>query len=285
MRISLKRLYTWDKEVKWIIAISLGFLLCLWLGRFWGWLLEDQIPRENQLKLTSGILTRLPMLAIALYLLRKLDFQRFAGIGYWRDIRQVQAALIPLVIILMGFFSSLQVYANASTWLLSLFIVNTLLVACIEELTFRGLILPLIIKRRQHKKSLVFVSVLIASGIFGIMHYVNLFREPDNFWGITSQVIFAVSIGVFLGGLMLRTRHILFSIIIHFSVNFSFGNGELKEQMEEVVATESAGNAFDLGTVITLLFLGFMIAGGWYMIRQVDQSYVLRTLGITDERT
>ncbi|MCE7996733.1 MAG: CPBP family intramembrane metalloprotease [Roseivirga sp.] len=280
----MKTSVTRNREVYLTLAISLGFVALLAFGRLWGWLLEEQILRENERDLISGILTRLPILVMALYFLKKSGFQRFAGIGYWGNIQQVQAVLIPAVIISMGFLGSLQVYMDAGAWLLSLFIVNTLLVALIEELTFRGLILPLIMKGRRRKKSVLFVSVCLASGIFGLLHYVNLFKEPDNFWGITSQVLFAFSIGVFLGGLLLRTRHILFPVFIHFFVNFSFGNGKLKEQVEEVVDTESAANELDLGSLITLAFFAFMIVGAWYMIRKVDRAYVLDTLGITDNK-
>lgn len=272
-----------QKEVGQVILISVGVVALLWFAKLWRSVLEGIVTQENELDLISGILARLPILLILLYLLKRFGFLKFVGFGHRQNIRNVQAIILPMVFISMGFFSSLSTYTSAAPYLLGLFIISTLLVALVEEITFRGLILPLMIKARKGKKHLFFVSVVMSSVIFGLLHYLNLIREPDNFWGITSQVIFAVSIGIFLGGLMLRTRHILFTVIIHFFINFSFGNGDLKEVLTETVrerAIEEDG--FDGGTLITLLFVAFIAAGGWYMIRQTERSYVLESLDLND---
>lgn len=263
-----------------VVWISLGFVGLLAFSRLWAWLLTSYVVEETELDLVSGILTRLPIVVLSFWLLKRFGFQRFTGIDSLRNIRNVQAVVIPAAIISMGFFGSFSVYQKAGPWLLTLFTINTLLVALAEELTFRGLILPLLIRMNRRRKSVLFVSVLMASGIFGVMHYLNLFRQPGNFWGISSQVLFAVSIGVFLGGLMLRTRHLLAPVFIHFLVNFSFGNGELEGQAEEIVVAETDKGGFDLGTVITLFVFGVIFLGGWYMIKRADKAYVLNSLNI-----
>lgn len=278
--MSSATLYKREKSL--IAWISLGLVGLLALDRLWNGLLVPFISAEVERDLVSGILTRLPVVALAIWLLRRLELQKFIGTGSLRNIRNVQAMIIPMAIISMGFFSSLSVYKNAEPWLLILFTVDTVLVALAEELTFRGLILPILIRINRKKKHVLFISVLVTSGIFGLMHYLNLFRQPDNFWGISSQVLFAVSIGVFLGGLLLRTRHLLAPVLIHFLVNFSFGNGELRQQAEETVITETDKGGFDLGTLITLLFFAVMFMGGWYMIKKTDRSCVFEDLDLTE---
>jgi membrane protease YdiL (CAAX protease family) len=177
-----------------------------------------------------------------------------------------------MVIILMGFISSFGTYTAAGSYMLSIFIVNTLLVALIEEFTFRGLILPVILKTRKNKKNRVFVSVVITSVVFGVLHYINLLREPDNFWGITSQ---ASTDFVVPGS---RTRHILWPVIIHFLVNFSFGSGDLKEVNPSPVVESTGASVFDAGDLITLLLFVFIASGGWYMTRKADEAWFLEKL-------
>ncbi len=74
----------------------------------------------------------------------------------------------------------------------------------LEELLFRGIILDGLLKRYTS-----FVSILISSLLFGIVHL--------NPWSFIN----GIGIGIFSGWVYFKTRSVLPSIIIHASVNLS----------------------------------------------------------------
>ena len=210
-------------------------------------------------------------------LIQKLKYKRFLGIGSKLRLDQLLVIAIPLVIISMGIIGDFKTYQEAGLQLLTLFIINNILVAMVEELALRSLVLPLIIQVRMNKKRALLTSVCLTAIIFGLLHYLNLFKEPENFSGITSQVVFAICIGIYLGALLLRTRHIFFPILIHFMVNVAFGKGELKADQQIVVSTIETGIDWP-SLLITLGLFGFIALGGVYMMRMVDREEILNTL-------
>ncbi|OEK06384.1 hypothetical protein BFP71_01525 [Roseivirga misakiensis] len=256
----------------------MGFAVLLALAVPFRRLLSQFFDNEQEIKLMAGIGARLLILFASIYLIRRLRFQNFLGKDWKFEWQNLMPLIIPMLIVSMAIFGDLDTYRNAGISLLSLFLINNLLVATIEEFVFRGLVLPLIIQIRSEKKRLFLVSVSLTALIFGVLHYLNLFREPDNFSGITSQVIFAVCIGIFLGGLMLRTRNIVFPLIIHFLINVGFGKDVLKPQTTEKV-TQVADTATDWASIaLTLGLFGFIALGGVYMIRLVNRVEILQLI-------
>ena len=125
------------------------------------------------------------------------------------------------------------------------------------------------------------MAAFVSSSLFGIVHFVNLFSQPDNFIGITSQVFFALSIGVFFSGLMVRTENILVPVLIHALVNFSFGAGELKETPVEEISNAVEQTGINWNSVIpTTIFFAFIMAGGIFMILSSDKQRIMSTLEI-----
>lgn len=271
------------ESIKWVIGVSIGFALLLALAlpirSFLGGFMEN----ENEVKLTAGIITRLVMFIILVYIVRRLNFSTFLGLKGAFKIRQVQALLIPLVIVLMTIFGDMSTYVDAGNKLLTLFLIGNLLVALVEELAFRAIILPLLIQIRSDKKRVLLVSVVMTSLIFGVLHYLNLFREPDNVSGITSQVIFASSIGIYLGGLLLRTRHIIFPIVIHFLINVAFGKSVLMPEKNDVVTKVIETSTDWASLLLTLGIFGFIAAGGVFMVGQVNKEDILSSVIIKTE--
>lgn len=280
MKVEVSR----NLKIGWILVISFGFVLFLALASPLRSVLGELIEDEKTVRMAAGIIVRFVMFIILVYVIRRLQFQKFigigAGIGKGFHIRQSIVLLIPMVFITMGIISDFDVYINAGSSLLILFLIEHLFVALIEEMAFRAIILPLVIQIRANKKRLLLVSVCITSLIFGVLHYLNLFREPGNFSGITAQVVFASAIGIYLGGLLLRTRHIIFPIIIHFLVNAAFGKSELMPENEDLV-TEVVGSSTDWSSLlVTIGLFAFVAIGGVVMIRTVDQNEILSKLDI-----
>ena len=257
------------------MLIALGRPLMSFLGQY--------LENEKEVRLIAGIVVRFVMFIILICLIKKLEPSAFLGLTNTLKLSQVQAIAIPLVFIGMAILSDLTLYGNVGSNLLTLFLVSNLLVALVEELTFRAIVLPLIIKIRSNKKNILLVSVAMSSLIFGVLHYLNLFREPDNFSGITSQVIFATSIGIYLGGLFLRTRNIAFPVAIHFLVNVAFGKSALRLENNDVVTKIVEDSTDWISLLLTLGLFGFIAIGGVFMVRMVDRGSVIKSLNLKDE--
>jgi len=75
--------------------------------------------------------------------------------------------------------------------------VSAFFVGLAEELAFRGFLFPYMAKYTGN----ILLSMVIASLIFGLSHYINLFKHPENIYGINTQVVFAFSMGMFFCGL------------------------------------------------------------------------------------
>ncbi|MFW9865627.1 MAG: type II CAAX prenyl endopeptidase Rce1 family protein [Candidatus Thorarchaeota archaeon] len=82
-----------------------------------------------------------------------------------------------------------------------------------EEVTFRGVILNLQLKRYSNETSMVLNGV-----IFGLFHFINLIEVPNIY--ITSiQVIFACCIGIALANMYIKTGSLIPCIITHYLIN------------------------------------------------------------------
>ena len=261
----------------------LGFCAVLRLGKPVKMLLESFIIDENVRHLSAGILIRGVMILIVLFLIKRYCFQRFNGIGQGSKIKNLQVIILPVVILSAGFLNETSVYMNLGVNILFLFTFNAIMVALLEEFTFRGLLLPLIIRQAQHKNSVLLIGILLSSLLFGLTHYLNLFVEPDNIAGITSQVIFAMCIGIFLAGLLFRTGSIFLPIFIHLLFNFSFGKGIFRPEIERVVETRMKEGTDWLSLLLNIIFLGFIAGSGIYMLSKVRKEDVLSTLNINEQ--
>lgn len=265
-------------RVQVIVVVSLGFALLLAMAVPIRHALAPYIVEETELKLVAGIIVRALMFCILIYAVKRLNLLDFLGRKSRFGIQQFPPLIIPLIITLMAIFGDLATYQQAGTKLLILFLIANVFVALVEELAFRAIILPLIIQIRSGKKRALLVSVVLTSVIFGVVHYLNLFREPGNFSGITSQVIFASCIGIYLGSLFLRTRNIIFPVMIHFLVNVAFGKSTLMTQ-SDVVLGEVVEKSTDWASLfITLGLFGSIALGGVFVMRLVNKQDILKSL-------
>jgi membrane protease YdiL (CAAX protease family) len=178
----------------------------------------------------------------------------------------------------LGIATNWSTYLNSNIELLILFSLSVSVVGIVEEFVFRGIIFPLFIRSSKTTDRPILISAVLSSLMFGIVHFFNIFSQPENIIGITSQVFFATSIGVFFCGLMVRTGNILIPIIIHALINFSFGAGELKQSMEYITDVENVSGVNWSSIVPTTMFFSFIFIGGIYMILKTDKENILNTL-------
>lgn len=81
-----------------------------------------------------------------------------------------------------------------------------------EELSMRGVLLPVLLKHRKDKKSGVMTAVLWSSVSFGVLHF---FQWHENSFQATLHVLHTTIMGMFLATVFLLTGNIWSAIIVH----------------------------------------------------------------------
>lgn len=106
---------------------------------------------------------------------------------------------------------------NVTSWILHIF--NCFSVSILEELVFRGIIFTLLFNLFANNKNKVFLSIVISSSAFGLLHLVNLFAGEHIFY-VTIQIGYSFLTGVLFAVSYLISRKIAVPIILHFIYNF-----------------------------------------------------------------
>ncbi len=267
---------------------ELTFATLIFIG-FFSFLVFEKPLRELLLsfqidyltaKYSSGLVVRSLMICLVFLLVKRLRFEKFTGLDTPGNFKNIQAIFIPLAIILVGISNNWRTYINAEVHILFLFVGFVVAVGLLEELVFRGTIFPLCVKAFKNIRRPILIGGILSSLLFGAVHFVNLFSQPDNLAGIISQIFFALSIGVFFCGLMVRSQNILIPAIIHALVNFSFGAGELNTAVGDISIINS-GEGMNWNSIIpTAIFFSFIFIGGVYMILNCDEKGIMEKLEI-----
>lgn len=267
------------KEINISIAVLIGFLAFLWLEKPLREFLSETHFEEQIAELISSIFIRVILIGAIVFLINKLHHVEFAGLHSWWKFKNLHAVLIALVFVGIGSFSNWNTYTNSPRELLLLFTISTVVVGIVEEFTFRGVLFPLFIKSFANAKSPILISAILSSFMFGLTHFLNLLHQPGNIVGITSQVFFATSIGVFFCGLMVRTENILLPSLVHALINLSFGAGKLKPIEEAANVVETSGINWN-SLIPTTIFFSIIFMGGVYMILKSDKQIIVEKLKV-----
>jgi membrane protease YdiL (CAAX protease family) len=121
--------------------------------------------------------------------------------------------------------------------------------AIFEEVSWRGVMLVLFMKKYSVKK-----SILITALGFGIFHIINLLGgvEPDF---VIRQVILSSFVGFFYGYLVLRSDSLMPAMLIHYLVNMFIGSFTNYFQLYAPLGTQILYSLVNLPIAVTLLIL------------------------------
>lgn len=72
---------------------------------------------------------------------------------------------------------------------------------------------------RIEKNSLI-LTIVSTSMLFGLAHLSNLFNPDFDILSVINQILFAISIGLFLQSLYIRTRSLILIICIQALINY-----------------------------------------------------------------
>ncbi|NOU19652.1 MAG: CPBP family intramembrane metalloprotease [Bacteroidales bacterium] len=186
------------KEIKIALIIVFGFMFLLWLEKPLREYLMKCIGDELFAKFIAGIAVRLTILCITIYLIFKLNLNKFTGLDSKMRMKNLHSIIIALAFIVIGILNNWGIYSSIELTKLILFTTSVIIIGFLEEFVFRGTILPLFIKSLKGKKQILYLSVSLSAFLFGCIHFINLLNQPENVGGVTSQVFFSFSIGVFL---------------------------------------------------------------------------------------
>ena len=153
----------------------------------------------------------------------------------------------PWLSLVMG---SATFRTNTAIWLL---VIQVIGVAVMEELAFRGVLLPLLLERMGRTKKGMWLSILLSSAIFGVIHFTNLIETP-NLAAVLMQVGYSTLIGALCAVLLLGTRNIWYCIAVH--TVFNFGGG--------INTYFTEGTVWNLPTVLCTVFVSIAVFG-WYL--------------------
>ncbi len=140
------------------------------------------------------------------------------------------------------------------TDLLGILLFHVLCVGILEELAFRGVLLPLLLNRFGKTKRGMWKSVILSSVIFGFVHFMNLIEGAGV--GVTlMQVGYSMLTGSLCAVLFLKTGNLLECMIVH-SV-FNFGGG--------VTAYMIQGRVWNLPNVLCTVSVAVLV-GLWTIL-------------------
>lgn len=150
-----------------------------------------------------------------------------------------------------------------SLYLIIIVIVEQIFVGVFEEFLFRGVVLNILLKkfrRKNHRNKML--AIMISSVLFGMVHLLNLFSEPQMLVATIDQVFYSIFIGVFLAALYLRLNNIWLVVFYHFIYNIVTELPVLFYQIPvEATGDQSIPDAIlNIAVSSSFLFVGLFIA-------------------------
>lgn len=228
---------------------------------------------SENVKFISKVIIRILILSILIWSVYKLIITPFIGIRL--KIQNPLVLSLPFFIIFMGLINNWEIYASANLTSVWKFVATNLLIGLDEEFLFRGIIFPLFILAFIKKEKAIFWGVVLSSMLFGLVHFMNLRHQPGNYAGITSQVIFAFALGVFLCGLFLRTGNIMVVVLFHACINMILNASSLENDISKAFEnSETPINDWSF-SILSLILFAFFVFSGFFMVKQSDKKDIL----------
>lgn len=141
--------------------------------------------------------------------------------------------------------------------------------AFVEEITFRGMIIPNIMRIFNRSKG-IWLSLFLSAGIFGAIHSMNIIAGA-NVGTTIFQVFYAFAMGMLFGAVLIRTGNLWTCIICHGTID-SLAMMADEALSQGAVQTQAFEFSFDIIplVVISLIFVGI----GIFMCRKKKHEQI-----------
>ena len=206
-----------------------------------------------------------------LSLLGDLSILRFSGKQFGKRL------LVGGYFLLIGASSLIQNLASAdrgtirSPGHLLLFVLSMLMIGVAEEITFRGVIAPLLFRQYGKTTSGVWFCVIASGILFGCPHFINAIGGGSAFTGVLVQAVSAVGSGMVFTAMYYRTRTIWVPILLHAWIDFAglivsgiYGEGT-------IVTVISSYSLWQMVSVLPYLIIAA------YLLRDTKMQEILQT--------
>ncbi len=167
------------------------------------------------------------------------------------------AVFLPALLVAMNNFPILGT-VNGTVWiergdLIWLYVLDCLMIGLFEELAFRGVLLPFLLEKRRGEKSQILWTVVISSGVFGLIHLINLF-EGAGVGATLLQVGYSFLIGGMCAIVLMKTGNLIYCILLH--TVYDIGGRWM---------TVAGGELWDMPTVILTVILALIVIA-WMLV-------------------
>ncbi len=176
-------------------------------------------PQNRQLtKMAILRIAAIPAIVCCVVILRL----KLAGRPKLRD----AVFFLPAILIALNNSPWLPLACGSATWngtaSLWLLVVQVVGIGIMEELAFRGILLPVLLDRFGRSRKGMWLSVLLSSAIFGVIHFFNLLETP-NLAAVLMQVGYSALLGALCAAVLLGTGNIWYCVAVHTLYNFGGG--------------------------------------------------------------
>jgi uncharacterized protein len=177
----------------------------------------------------------------------------------WKALWLVWPVLIYSVLNASDLIGSPAKINWADGGLIALFVLLYLSVGTFEEFLFRGLLLPVMLRKWGGTRKGIYTAVLVSSAIFGLVHIINLMAGRRDLLTTGTQILYGTFFGVFFAALMLRNNSIWPAVFGHFLFDLCGNLMELTQgwvftRKEPTISVDAA--LITLGLLLPLLLIG-----------------------------
>ncbi len=220
----------------------------------------------------SGTLVQGGVSLLIVLVIAGLDLLREGGfnpVNQWRSLWLLWPVLVFSVLngseVIDGTFN--VNWSNGG--LILLYTLLYISVGLIEEILFRGLVLPLMLRQWGSTRKGIYGAVVLSSAIFGLAHLANLVMGRRDLVSTGAQILYGTFFGVFFAACFLRNKSIWPVIFGHFLFDWA-GNfndltvGHVFTRVKTPISLENAAT-----TVVILLPLLLI---GLFYLRKVEPA-------------
>ena len=240
-----------------VYAVSIALLL---LCEFYGKAKFSELFDETTSQLVYMTLTRLLGGAIFVTLTLYLGYKvmnpfriKAKELAFTVPAFAVVINNLPIIPLISG-----EAEINASGLQIFLLAAECLAIGLFEETAFRGVVLLGIMEKRRNGTKDLFVSIVLSSAVFGVIHLVNLFTSSPG--AVLLQIGYSFLIGAMCAVVLIRTANIWLCVVLHAVYDFcgslvpTFGDGVIwtaPEVLLTVVISLAAAAYFIIALIKT----------------------------------
>lgn len=243
------------------IAMTLVFLLLLLLP------FDNMLEASGMEGFTSihlgDILKNIVIIIYGILMIRRLGYLRISGLKNLIP-KYPLLIIVPLYFAVIGplwYYYFGYEFHNITTADVLLLLLAMLTVGISEEVIFRGLVLPNLLKGASPEQPIL-IPIVLASLLFGVLHLLNLFNADSQFPTVIAQVIYATFFGVAFGIILLKSKSLFALGLLHGLINFFNSLDELPGAVEPAIMEEYAIQEAVFSVLVVLPFL-------WYALKQL----------------